>query len=212
MTVRFFRTPAFLPWVYPSLTWRESHEGTPTIFLTFDDGPIPGPTEFVLDTLLQHRIHATFFCIGDNVRKHPAIFKKVIDSGHAIGNHTFHHMNGWKHSTDQYVANTQACREQLAAEGFQVSRLFRPPFGRITQSQISALKSEYRIVMWDVLTFDYDRSLAPERCLTGAIRATRPGSIVVFHDSLKAEKNLTFVLPRFIKHFKSQGYNFAMLS
>ncbi len=198
--------------MYPTLSWREKSSHSSTIYLTFDDGPIPGPTEFVLDTLRHYDARATFFCIGDNIGKHPGIFNKVVGAGHAIGNHTFHHMNGWKHSTEQYVADTQACYHQMEQAGHTPGRLFRPPFGRITKSQVAALAPRFRIVMWDVLTFDYDRSLDSERCLQGAIRATRPGSIVVFHDSLKAEKNLVYALPRFVEHFKSQGYTFDLLS
>ena len=176
------------------------------IYLTFDDGPVPGPTEFVLDVLQSKGAKATFFCIGDNVLRHPDIFRKVKEQGHAIGNHTFNHLKGWNHATKAYVENTVKC-EEVIGEGY---KLFRPPYGRITRSQIKALK-EHPIVMWDVLTHDYLASLKEEQCLSGSIKATRPGSIVVFHDSLKAQKNMKYVLPRYVDHFTDLGFVFKSL-
>jgi len=181
------------------------------LYLTFDDGPVPGPTEFVLDELKKYKAKATFFCIGDNVRKHPAIFEKVVMEGHAIGNHTFNHLKGWSTSLQVYLENIKLCNSQLATHHPQRATLFRPPYGRITNSQISALRNEYQIVMWDVLTHDYSSTISSHRCLTGSINATRPGSIIVFHDSLKAEKNLTYVLPEFLAYFSSQGFEFRTL-
>jgi peptidoglycan/xylan/chitin deacetylase (PgdA/CDA1 family) len=208
--VRIFRTPFVLPLLYPSLVWRIA-TAKKEIYLTFDDGPLPGPTDFVLETLKKFNVTGTFFCIGDNVRKHPAEFQKLVAAGHAIGNHTFNHLNGWKISPTAYVDNVQLCQHQLLVEGHtRTSNLFRPPFGRIRSSQIKLLKG-YRTVMWDVLTFDYDRSLASEVSLRGSLGAARPGSIVVFHDSLKAEKNLRYVLPRFIEEMLSRGYTFRQL-
>lgn len=203
--MRFYRTPSLLPVFYPSLLWRVKTTKK-DLYLTFDDGPIHGPTDFVLDTLRSFNAKATFFCIGDNVRKHPDQFQKIISEGHSVGNHTFNHVNGWRTPTEDYINNVEVCQQQLSMQ----PRLFRPPFGRITRSQISRLLS-YKIIMWDVLTFDYDRSLAEEKCLRGAISAVRNGSIVVFHDSIKAEKNLTYVLPRFIEHCASNGYSFKSL-
>lgn len=200
-----YRTPFFLPWIYPTLIWR-----IPTtskeIFLTFDDGPVPGPTQFVLDTLKQKDIKATFFSIGDNVKKHPDVYQRILNEGHVIGNHTFNHLKGWGYSNDEYLSNIKKCDEIL---GYK-SQLFRPPYGRIKKSQIRKLDS-YKIVMWDVLTSDYNQSISPEGCLKGSIAATRPGSIVVFHDSLKAERNMTFALPRYIDHFLNQGFLFKSI-
>lgn len=207
-----YRAPFFLPWLYPTLTWR-----IPTtekqLYLTFDDGPVPGPTDFVLETLSKNSIKATFFCIGDNVRKHPEVFKNVVAQGHTIGNHTFNHLKGWETSLNDYINNTAQCDaafETLNADTV-TSKLFRPPYGRITRAQIKAL-SNYRIVMWDVLTHDYDQAKSPEACLTNSIHATRNGSIIVFHDSLKAERNMSYALPRYIDHFLNKGYNFNVLS
>ena len=174
------------------------------IFLTFDDGPVPGPTEFVLEELAKADAKATFFCIGDNIRKNSSVFRKVVEAGHGIGNHTFHHLSGWKTDHDQYVADVQLCLDEMTMQGASPLKLFRPPYGRIQRKQIASLH-DYRIVMWDVLTNDYARNLAPEKSLAESIAATRPGSIVVFHDSIKAERNMNYVLPRFIDHFAEIG-------
>lgn len=203
--MRFFRTPSVLPLLYPSLLWR-INTTQKDIYLTFDDGPIPGPTDFVLDTLRSFHAPATFFCIGDNIRKHPDHFQKIVESGHTVGNHTYNHMNGWRSSPEDYMNNVMQCQKHLPSS----TVLFRPPFGRIKRSQISLLR-DFKIVMWDVLTFDYDRALDPAKSLSGSISAVRPGSIIVFHDSIKAEKNLSYVLPRFIEHCASQGYSFKAL-
>jgi peptidoglycan/xylan/chitin deacetylase (PgdA/CDA1 family) len=206
----FHRVPFFIPWLYPDLIWRIP-TGQKELFLTFDDGPVPGPTDFVLETLKKNNIKATFFCIGDNIRKHPDIFKKVVANGHAIGNHTFNHLKGWGTATIEYVKNVKRFEEQLKIENYELKiELFRPPYGRITRSQIKALQ-HYKIIMWDVLTIDYRQKLSPEACLKNSIGATRPGSIIVFHDSLKAGRNLMYALPRFVDHFLEQGYEFKLL-
>ena len=203
--MNFYRTPRILPILYPQLMWRIPTEEK-VIYLTFDDGPVPGPTEFVLDTLEKNQSLATFFCIGDNVLKNPSVFRKITEKHHAIGNHTFNHLKGWKYSTKEYVENTTKCAEVIGKE----NSLFRPPYGRIKRSQIRALSNQI-IVMWDVLTHDYLASLSEEKCLKGSIAATRPGSIVVFHDSYKAEKNMTYALPRYIDHFSNLGFVFRSL-
>jgi peptidoglycan-N-acetylglucosamine deacetylase len=198
------RTPFFLPYLFPSsLVWRIP-EPQRTLYLTFDDGPVPGPTEFVLETLREHEVKATFFCIGDNVRKHPDVFSRVVNEGHSIGNHTFNHFNGWKYSPREYIGNVQKC-EAIFRDNGVVTNLFRPPYGRITKKQVAAL-NDYHIIMWDVLSIDYDKTLSPERCLRNTLNALRPGSIVVFHDSYKAEKNLAYALPRLLNHVKERGF------
>ena len=210
----FHRTPFFLPWLYQDLTWR-----MPTrekeIFLTFDDGPIEGATEFALHTLARFSAKATFFCIGDNIQKRPDIFQKIITDGHTIGNHTFNHLKGWSTQTDHYIANIELCELEIEKhQNLQRApdriKLFRPPYGRITRKQIVALQN-YQIVMWDVLSADYNRALSPHHCLLRTVHATRPGSVVVFHDSNKAERNMTFALPRFIEHFSEKGYAFKAI-
>ena len=183
------------------------------LFLTFDDGPIPGPTEFVLETLKQFQAKATFFCIGDNIRKHPEIFKQIIKDGHGVGNHTYHHMKGWGTSTEKYINDVKTCGDQIDSLVADITstKLFRPPYGRIRGKQVDQLKQNYQIIMWDVLTSDYSQSMKPGNCLKGSIQATRPGSIIVFHDSLKAEKNVKYVLPKYLNHFSQLGYTFEAL-
>ncbi|MBK8291136.1 MAG: polysaccharide deacetylase family protein [Flammeovirgaceae bacterium] len=211
----FFRTPAILPALFPKLEWRIK-TNKKEIFLTFDDGPIPGPTEFVLETLKEFAAKATFFCIGDNVAKHPKIFSQIIEDGHSVGNHTFNHLKGWNYTTEEYLTNVEACARQLKSAVISplstVDRcLFRPPYGRITLDQIKNLKTNYRIIMWDVLSQDYNKSISEAKCLAGTINATRHGSIAVFHDSLKAKRNLQYVLPRYLEHFSNLNYIFSAL-
>lgn len=213
-----FQTPFFLPWLYPQLVWRmPTHEKK--VYLTFDDGPVPGPTEFVLETLKQYNAIATFFCIGDNVQKHPEVFTKIIKAGHEVGNHTFNHLKGWNTPLQTYIDNIKKCEAtinthpnltdyHLPTTGHQ---LFRPPYGRITRSQINVLKEKYKIIMWDVLTQDYRKNITPDNCIRGTIQATRPGSVVVFHDSYKAEPNLIFALPRYLEYLNAEGYTFGRL-
>lgn len=205
----FHRTPPLLPFLYPSLIWRMPTDEK-TLYLTFDDGPVPGPTEFVLETLQKFDIKATFFCIGENIRKYPQIFKRVVDHGQTIGNHTFNHLNGWRTHNDSYFENIRLCKAEIEnhfAAGYKNTPLFRPPYGRITRNQIKSLAA-YKIIMWDVLSIDYNKNLQSEKCLKNSVAATRPGSIIVFHDSYKAEKNLTYTLPRFVEHFLTQGFTF----
>ena len=198
------KTPAFVQFLMPRYTWR-----VPTkekiIFLTFDDGPIPELTPWVLDTLEAHAAKATFFCVGDNVLKHPNIFHRVLNEGHAVGNHTFHHLNGWKTDTGSYLQNVAQCAELIK------SPLFRPPYGRLTIAQKRLLRKDFRIIMWDVLSGDYSSKISPEQCLHNVLKNTKPGSIIVLHDNLKAERNLRFVLPRVLAHFGSLGYRFEGL-
>jgi peptidoglycan/xylan/chitin deacetylase (PgdA/CDA1 family) len=183
------------------------------LYLTFDDGPIAGPTEFVLETLQKFNASATFFCIGDNVRKYPEIYRRIAAQGHAIGNHTYHHLNGWNTKTTSYIENVMLCDAELrqhAAGIATTNNLFRPPYGRVTRDQIAHL-SQFRVVMWDVLSIDYNLQLAPEKCLRNSIAATRDGSIIVFHDSLKAARNLMYALPRFVEHFSEMNYHFNII-
>ena len=205
------RVPFFLPWLYPNLVWNIPTDKK-ELYLTFDDGPVPGPTEFALETLRKYSAKATFFCIGDNVRKHPDLFKKILDDGHTIGNHTFNHLKGWSTSLEKYIDNVNLCENEFRNSRFETrnSKLFRPPYGRITRNQIKAL-NDYKIIMWDVLTIDYNKSISPESCLQNSIKATRPGSIIVFHDSLKAERNMTYALPRLMEYFIENGFTFNAL-
>ena len=201
------KSPLLLKWYYPSLVWHKTRAQR-VIYLTFDDGPIPDVTDFALKTLKSFNAKATFFCIGDNIQKHPAIFDQLKADGHAIGNHTFNHLKGWKTDDETYLENFRAC-QQLTN-----TNLFRPPYGRIKKSQIASLRAEFpelQIVMWDVLSGDFDVQLAPEKCYENVIRHTRNGAIIVFHDSLKAFDRLKYTLPRALQYFSDQGYQFATL-
>lgn len=193
------------------------NKGEKKIFLTFDDGPLPDITNWVLDVLKEKNIKATFFCVGENVEKHPAVFQRILDEKHSVGNHTYNHLNGWKCDSFKYLQNVEECEKSFLK--FPVSntnqsrskKLFRPPYGKLKQSQISFLTPQYSIIMWDVLSGDYDKKTSPERCLENVTRCIRNGSIVVFHDSYKAEKNLKYTLPLFIEHALEKGYSFNAL-
>ena len=203
-----YRTPFFLPWLYPSLHWR-----IPTtekiIYLTFDDGPIPDVTEEVLSILNTFNATGTFFCIGENVEKHPEVFHQIVSGGHIIGNHTFHHVSGWKTLSSIYRKEVEDADRVIQNQLGIKPALFRPPYGRITRKQISMIT--HKIIMWDVLSLDYLPSISPEKCLNGTLRAGRAGSIVVFHDSIKASKNMLYALPRFLEAFTNKGYTFKAL-
>ncbi len=198
-------SPFWLKLYFSDYTWHIP-TSEKVIYLTFDDGPIPQVTEFVLETLKEYAANATFFCIGDNIRKHPDIFKKVVKAGHSVGNHTFNHFNGWKSRDTDYLENISWCDEQLNCN----SNLFRPPYGRIKKSQASYL-GDKRIVMWDVLSGDFSPNVTPERCLDKSIQYSKPGSIVLFHDSIKAFKNMRFALPKYLEHFSKLGYKFESI-
>ena len=184
------------------------------IYLTFDDGPIPEITEWVLEQLKKQNVKATFFCIGDNIDKHPDIFSKVIGEGHAVGNHTFNHLNGWKTTKEKYLANFQRCEEtiQKSAINNPNSKIFRPPYGKIKRAQAKAIQQlGYKIIMWDVLSVDFDSTLSREKCLQNVLSNAESGSIIVFHDSVKAFKNLEFALPKTIKFLKEKGFVFDVI-
>lgn len=195
------KTPKIIQALRPAFMWRLPSE-EPVVHLTFDDGPIPEVTPWVLDLLAQYQAKATFFCVGDNVRKHAAIYQRLLDEGHSTGNHTFHHLNGWQTADRTYYRDIRQCAEVVH------SPLFRPPYGRLLPRQRAYLERRYRIVMWDVLSGDFDTSLSPEDCLRNVLDNVEPGSIVVFHDSLKAEPRLRYVLPRVMEYFKERGWRF----
>ncbi len=180
-------------------------EAKKEIFLTFDDGPVPEITPGVLSILSQYGAKATFFCVGDNVRKNPGVYQQVLDAGHATGNHTFSHLNGWKTPLPEYLGDIENCSNYVK------SSLFRPPYGRIRPSYIPYLRKDYRIIMWSVITGDFDREASPEKILDNAFRFTTGGSIVVFHDSLKAADRMFYALPRFLETFSNKGFTFPVL-
>lgn len=206
------KTPWLLKKYYPKeLIWNKGRDQK-IIYLTFDDGPIPIVTPFVLKTLKKFNAKATFFCIGDNIIKHPEILEQLKADGHAIGNHTFNHLNGWKTPDNIYLDNINSCQELTQ------SSLFRPPYGRIKKSQIKTLINDSRksqistIIMWDVLSGDFDITLSPQQCLANVLQHTENGSIVVFHDSLKAQERLEYALPRALEKWQEEGYLFLPLA
>lgn len=200
------KSPRILKSFYSPFVWEIPTE-EPVIYLTFDDGPIPDVTEWVMEQLDSYLAKATFFCIGDNVRKHPEVFAQLIAKGHSVGNHTFNHLKGWHTDDETYLENVRQCSEILPID----TSLFRPPYGRIKLSQARPLLNDYHVVMWDVLTGDFEKYLNPERCLEKTLKYTKAGSIVVLHDSLKAWRNMSYVLPRMLEHYSSLGYRFEAL-
>ena len=218
------RPPFFLKWYYPNLIWNKNTKEK-VVYLTFDDGPIPNVTDFVLNTLKSFHVKATFFCIGDNIDKHPTVFERIKLEGHVIGNHTYNHLKGWKTDDKTYVENFWKCQELTQ------SHLFRPPYGRIKKSQISKLvrgwfpmavgmtvdnkpKTEdckLQVIMWDVLSGDFDINLSLEKCYQNVVKNVRNGSIIVFHDSLKAWDRLEYALPKSIEFLLNEGYSFGTL-
>ncbi|WP_396198161.1 polysaccharide deacetylase family protein [Flavobacterium sp.] len=185
-----------------------------TIYLTFDDGPTPEITERVLEILDKHHIKATFFCIGDNVRKHPEIVQKILSKQHSVGNHTYSHLKGWKTPTKTYISNSEACEIKLNSL-FKIrnSKLFRPPYGKITPWQSYKLrKLGYKIIMWDVLSKDYDASISAEKCYENVIQNVSSGSIIVFHDSNKAKENVLNSLEKTIETLKSKEFKFEKIA
>ncbi|HXB13241.1 MAG TPA: polysaccharide deacetylase family protein [Bacteroidia bacterium] len=195
------RIPKVAEVLYPGGVFRIPEKEKKTVYLTFDDGPIPEATPMVLDILKQHKVKATFFCVGENVQKNPQLFNRITDEGHSFGNHTFNHMDGWKNSVNEYADNTKLCA------GVVRSNLFRPPYGRITLKQFRKLKKEYKMVFWDVLSMDYDKEYSAEDCLLLVKKYTRPGSIIVFHDSLKTKEKIAELLAKSIDFLKAEGYD-----
>lgn len=196
--------PKFVKALYSQLTW-ELPNNQNYIYLTFDDGPTPKITNWILDTLKSFGIKASFFCLGKNVMKYPAIFERILEEEHTIGNHSFSHLNGWKSKNEAYFGDFEKCQELIQ------SKFIRPPYGRITRSQAKYLNQFYKIIMWNVLSGDYDKKITPEKCLSNVMNNTQSGSIIVFHDSLKAEQNLKYTLPKSIESLLKKGFHFKEL-
>lgn len=191
--------------LYSNTLWRLPVAGEKVAYLTFDDGPIPEITPWVLDLLDKYKIKATFFCVGDNVRKHPEVYAEVLRRGHRVGNHTFNHLQGIKTWTKDFVKNTELASEYIESD------LFRPPHGHMRFPQYWVLRKKYQIVMWDVVTRDYSKLMTPTDVFNNVKKYVRDGSIIVFHDSLKAEKNMKEALPKSIEWLMKEGYSFKLL-
>ncbi len=199
------KTPKIVKWFYGSLVWNKSRQMN-DIYLTFDDGPTPEVTIWVLDILDQFDIPATFFCIGKNVSAHPHIYQEIVKRGHSIGNHTYNHLNGWTTDDGIYLSDIERTNEVIS------STLFRPPYGRIKKSQIKKLKNQYNIIMWDVLSGDFDQTKNADHCIQTVTKNVQNGSIIVFHDSEKAFPRLKPALKPTIEFLLKKGYNFKKLS
>ena len=205
MSFYFTKTPNIVKPLASDLIWSFNSD-KPILYLTFDDGPVVGVTDRVLEELNKYNAKATFFCVGENVIKNPGLFNRIREQGHSVANHTFNHLNGWKTGNYSYYKNI------LKADRIIDSNLFRPPYGRITRQQVKSIKKRFKIIMWDVLSGDFDVNLSPERCLRNVIEASKPGSIIVFHDSQKAKENITGALPKVLKHFTERGFTFKNIN
>lgn len=219
----FTKTPSLLSSVYRQCLWKVDTDEK-ILYLTFDDGPIPEVTPFVLAELKKWNAKATFFCIGKNVNANPALLQQIISEGHSTGNHTFDHVNGWNCDNDAYYNSIEKCRvailQQTPNSKFQVpplpvdevdpksEMLFRPPYGKLTPSQYRHIKNRYKIVMWDVLSFDFDLDITGEKVLANVLENANKGSVIVFHDSLKAKPRMEYALPRVLEHFTAKGFKF----
>jgi peptidoglycan/xylan/chitin deacetylase (PgdA/CDA1 family) len=207
--MRYHKTPYTVQRIFSSFIWKKP-QPNPTIYLTFDDGPIPELTPFILDLLDQYHAKATFFCVGDNIRKNADIFQNIIQQGHQVGNHTYHHLNAWKTEKRVYLENIELCKQEIEKQGVK-SDLFRPPYGKLSFNVRKDIIQEHQIVMWDVLSYDFDPTISPESCLKNSIKNTQNGSLIVFHDNIKATKNIEYALPRYLEYFSERGFVFEKL-
>lgn len=200
----YWGIPSVISRVFSLYKWHGSRKNK-TIYLTFDDGPTPVITEKVLDILDLYSAKATFFCLGRNVDRHKSIYNKILKKGHKSGNHSYSHLKGWRTSDNIYYQDIELASKYIK------SALFRPPYGQIKRKQAKYLQKHYRLIMWDVLTHDYNQNISPEAILKHSIKHTHKGSIIVFHDSQKASENLFYVLPKYLEHFSNKGYKFGCI-
>lgn len=207
MSFYFVKTPNFIRSFYKNYIWNITTDKK-EIFLTFDDGPTPKITSFVLDLLSKHNAKATFFCIGKNIKNHPNLFNRIIKEGHTVGNHTQNHENGWKTNNVNYLNSVDSCELLINKSNL----LFRPPYGKIKRSQaIKLIKNGYKIIMWSVLSGDFDTKLSKEKCLDNVLLNTKKGDIIVLHDSKKAFNTLQYILPKIMQYYADKGYQFKCI-
>ncbi len=202
--LKLIKIPAFLQYFFPSLLFKKK-SSYKTIYLTFDDGPCNSLSPIILDELKKHEAKATFFYLGEEVEKYPQLFKRCLDENHQIGNHTYSHLNGWKTKNSEYYQDIEKANKVIK------SNLFRPPYGRIKPSQINHLKKYYKIIMWDVLSWDFDKKTTTEECFNNIIQNAKAGSIIVLHENEKSAKTVKEVLPKVLSYFSSKGFKFEGL-
>jgi peptidoglycan/xylan/chitin deacetylase (PgdA/CDA1 family) len=212
MSFYWVKTNSFIKTVFSKYCW-DIPNNEKKIYLTFDDGPTPEITDWVLTELKKFDAKATFFCIGKNIKAYLSLFEKLITEGHSIGNHTMNHVNGWKSQTTDYIENVKSCAAILAEEKISDILLFRPPYGKIKKEQSKILRNlGYKIIMWDVLSADFDQNITPEKCLENVTKNVKSGSVIVFHDSVKASQNLKFALPKTLRFLKENGFTFDIIT
>ena len=213
MRLYFIKTPRIIKRIFAKYTWSFASD-EPEVYLTFDDGPTPEVTEFVLATLKKYNAKATFFCIGKNIANNPEIFKKIVENGHSVGNHTYNHDNGFKTAVNDYIKSVVKT-EKLIHSFMETStiKLFRPPYGKIRNDQAKELIGKgYKVIMWDVLSADFEKEISPERCLKNVLNNVRNGSIIVFHDSLKSSKIIYNTLPKVLAELAKRGIKFKAIT
>jgi len=209
--VFFFKTPKLLEYVYPEAIWH-GDRSKKQVYLTFDDGPVPSITEYILDLLSDLDVKATFFCVGENVKHHPKIFERLLKEGHCVGNHTYNHLNGWAVKDQVYTDNIQLCADIFKQAGHHSSTmLFRPPYGKIRRRTLQKIRNDYSIIMWDVLSYDFSDKVTPELCLRKSLKYTKNGSIIVFHDSIKTFEKIKLVISQYILFLKEYNYEFRRI-
>ena len=201
---KLIKTPTLIQFFFPSLLWSKKRDKK-ILYLTFDDGPYNMLSPFILDELKKYKAKATFFYLGSKAEKYPELIKRCKDENHKIGNHTYSHPNGWKTKNSRYYQDIEKANKLLN------SNLFRPPYGRIKPSQINHLKKYYKIIMWDILSWDFDKKTSPEECYNNIIKNTKSGSIIVLHENEKSAKTVKEVLPKILSYFSSQGFKFEKL-
>ena len=207
----FFKTPKLFEFLYPEAVWHGARDNK-RVYLTFDDGPIPIVTDYILDLLSDLNIKATFFCVGENVKNNPESFKRIIRDGHCIGNHTYNHLNGWKVEEQLYLENIKLCDDIFKEFGYKDNyKLFRPPYGKIRRKVLKKLKDNHKVIMWDVLSYDFANNVSIEKCLIKSLRYTQNGSIIIFHDSKKTFEKIKFVISQYVKSLMDKNYEFCRI-
>lgn len=210
--MRFHKIPRFVKYVYPEAVWH-GYRSSRKVYLSFDDGPNPGVTDYVLDVLRDFQVKATFFLVGENVQRNLKTFERLISEGHCIGNHTHNHLNGWKVPEQKYLRNIDLCQNMLKTSGWTSDvLLFRPPYGKICKKTLRKVREKYEVIMWDVLSYDFSDSIDSAECLKQSLNHTENGSIIIFHDSEKTYEKIKNVISQYVSSLLDEGYEFQKIS